>query len=374
MPIPSRSLSRFDVCIAGAGIIGLSLALELKDRGLNVLVLDQGHAMRESSWAAAGMLAALDPSNPPALAPLTRLSMEIYPDFLARVAGLSGHQVPFRTLSTLLGFLPENSDASVSNPPPLNFLDPEALRNLAPSLDPGPYRWLALHEPSINPRDLCLALPLAIQATGIQMRENSAWLSTTVVENSPASRTLRIETSTGPVEAGLIVHCTGARAASAFKNLAGFSSNSLRPRKGQLLSVALPPDCDLPCVVHVPGCYIVPRGDGRAVIGSTIEDCGFDKSISDAALSDLLTRATHLVPALRHAEIIDRWAGLRPGSPDGLPVLGAIPGAPGSYIAAGHFRMGILLAPATARLMAQLILDEPSDINLLPFTPQRLRG
>jgi glycine oxidase len=139
-----------------------------------------------------------------------------------------------------------------------------------------------------------------------------------------------------------------------------------------MLSLALPSDIQLACTVHAPGCYIVPRGDGRVIIGSTIEDCGFDKSLHHDVIADLRARATRLIPALSRATEVERWSGLRPGSHDDLPLLGEIPNSPGSFIAAGHFRMGILLAPATARVMAQLILGQPPEIDLSPFSPRRI--
>jgi glycine oxidase len=368
-----QSLPHVDVCIAGAGIIGLSLAMELQRRGLKVLVLEQGRAMHEASWAAAGMLSALDPNNPAELMPLSRLSLDLYPAYLGRIAELSGKQIPIRTNTTLLAVGEGNRDQKKGTGAKHRALTRAELKRLTPALDPGASRWIALEEPSLDPRDLCAALPAATQSLGIEMREETAWLSTSVQQNQPQpARSLLIETSAGTVEANTMVHCTGAWAATAMQYFDGFSADSLRPRKGQAVCVRLPVDCVLPCAVHGPDCYIVPRGDGRAIIGATVEDCGFDKSVDDAMVQDLLARAGRLVPAVGRATVLESWAGLRPGSPDGLPVMGGISGAPGSYIAAGHYRMGILLAPATARLMAQLVLGEEPEIDLAAFTPQRL--
>ncbi len=364
-----QNKNHFDVCIAGAGIIGLTLAMELKSRGASVLVLEQGRAMREASWAAGGMLAALDPANPPSLQPLAHLSLKLYPEFLNRISELSGHPVRIRTATTLLASLADNVPAALSS---ASFLSAGAVCQLAPAVDPGPFRWVLLDEPSLDPRDLCHALPVAVRAMGIEMREETAWLSTQSQQNRVTGKpSVHIETTADTFHARAMVHCTGAWASSGTTTIPALA-DALRPRKGQMLCLRLPADTDLRCVVHAPGVYIVPRGDGRVVIGSTIEDCGFDKSVSESALTDLLARAARLVPALTRATEVERWAGLRPGSPDALPVMGAIDGAPGSYINAGHFRMGLLLAPASARLMAQLLLGQPPDLDLAPYAPLRI--
>jgi glycine oxidase len=143
-----------------------------------------------------------------------------------------------------------------------------------------------------------------------------------------------------------------------------------------MLAVALPPSLPLDLVVRTPDIYIVPRTSGpnvgRAIIGATIEDAGFDKTVHRSDVAHLRSLATQLLPALTDALQLEAWAGLRPATPDGLPLLGALPERPNHFIATGHYRDGILLAPATAHVIAQLLTGETPSINLDPFAPSRI--
>jgi glycine oxidase len=142
-----------------------------------------------------------------------------------------------------------------------------------------------------------------------------------------------------------------------------------------MFAVSLPSSLPLQLVFRTPEIYIVPRtansGEHRAIIGATIEDAGFDKTVHPADIAHLRSLATELLPPLADATQLEAWAGLRPSTPDGLPILGALPTQPNHHIATGHYRNGILLAPATARLMAQAIAGEQSSLDLSPFSPGR---
>jgi glycine oxidase len=142
-----------------------------------------------------------------------------------------------------------------------------------------------------------------------------------------------------------------------------------------MLAVALPPTLPLDIVVRTPDIYIVPRTQGpnagRAIIGATVEDRGFDKTVHSAAIARLHAQASLLLPALAAAPVLESWAGLRPATPDGLPLLGSVAGNPRHLLATGHYRNGILLVPATAHLIAQLLFNQHSPINLSPFSPTR---
>ena len=352
-----------DICIAGAGIIGLSLALELHRRGARVAVLEAGAPLGQASTAAAGMLAAHDPENPPALQSLADLSLSLYPGWLAHLEELSGIPVPFQTEITL---------QSVHHPRTLRgaFLEPHSSA-LLPQLQPGTHHFISLEEHSLNPRELAAALLAAVQATSIDLRIGTPVL---LVRSRPDH--VEVHTPTGILRGSHFVDCTGAWA-SALPPRAKFS---LTPRKGQMLAVALPPSLPLNTVVRTPNIYIVPRtrGEhaGRAIIGATIEDAGFDKTVHPEDIAALHALAAGLLPPLASAPILDSWAGLRPATPDGLPLLGrlpeAIPAQSRRLLATGHFRNGILLAPATAHLMAQFILEETTAIDLTAFSPARL--
>jgi glycine oxidase len=348
-----------DLCIAGAGIIGLSLALELHHRGYCVTVFDQGEPLAESSTAAAGMLAAHDPDNPPQLLPLASLSLSLYPNFLDRIHALSGIRVPFQTHTTLQS-VPSHIATTSSE------LTVKDLSHLFPALVPGEHQFILLDEHSLDPRQLASALLAAVQATTINLRPHTPVLSTRSVGN-----TVEITTPSGTMHAAQFINCAGAWAAS-FSHLLNIP---VTPKKGQMFSVVLPPSLPMHFVVRTPDVYVVPRtagpAAGRAIIGATVEDIGFDKTVHPADIDHLRSLATTLLPILANAHQLEAWCGLRPATPDGLPVLGPVPGQPNHFIATGHYRNGILLAPATAKVMAQLIVDETSSTVLSSFSPNR---
>ncbi len=341
------SFSDHDICIAGAGIIGLSLALELHHRGIRVTVLDRSSPLSEASTAAAGMLAAGDPHNPPQLRSLANLSLSLYPDFLDRLSVLSGMRVPFQTHTTLQALPPE---VSVTD----NELTTAELARLLPALNPGHHRFILLDEHSLDPRQLATALLAAVHATTIDLRPHTAVLSTRSVNNA-----IEIQTPTSILHAKQFVDCTGAWASitSRLPNL------QVAPKKGQMLAVSLSPSLPLHIVVRTPRIYIVPRisgpNAGRAIIGATIEDAGFDKTLHPSDIAHLRSLAASLLSPLADAPQLEAWAGLRPATPDGLPLLGALPTQPNHFVATGHYRDGILLAPATAHVMAQLLTNVP---------------
>jgi glycine oxidase len=352
-----------DICIAGAGIIGLSLALELHHRGHRVTVLDQGDPLAEASTAAAGMLAAQDPDNPPQLRPLADLSLSLYPAFLDRLYNFSAIRVPFQTHTTLQSLHPKHNSPNELN---AAHLTTEDLSHLLPALIPTGHRFTLLDEHSLDPRQLAIALLAAIHSTTIDLQANTAILSTLSINNS-----IETTTTTGTVHSSRFVDCTGAWATTTSR----LSHLQIAPRKGQMVAVALPPSLPLHFVVRTPDIYIVPRTigptAGRAIIGATIEDAGFDKSIHPDDIHHLRALAAALLPPIADTAQLEAWSGLRPATPDGLPLLGALPGDPNHLIAAGHYRNGILLAPATAHVMAQLLTNEAPSIDLASFSPAR---
>ena len=334
-----------DFLIAGAGVIGLSLALELEARGAQVTVLDAGLALQQTSSAAAGMLAVDDPQNPAALKPLAELSAQLYPAFLDRIAALSGMHVPFQTFATL---------EAGSRLDPLGRID-----ELVPQLEAGAHHFHLLQEHSVDPRQLAPALLAAVRNTRITLLER------TRLERIQASTTtVRIATNASTLEAPFVVDCMGS-----------WSPAPVRPRKGQMLAVRMPSTLDLATVIRTPDVYIVPRTDGPnaglAIIGATIEDAGYDLKVHAFDILTLNARATKLLPILAEAEMVESWSGLRPATADELPILGSAPRQPRYLLATGHYRNGILLALATARVMAQLLHDETPSVDLSAFSAGR---
>ncbi|MGH9588139.1 MAG: NAD(P)/FAD-dependent oxidoreductase, partial [Acidobacteriaceae bacterium] len=206
-----------EVAIAGAGIIGLSAALELASAGLRVTVFERGQAMRESSWAAAGMLAAADPENPAALRPLSQLSIGLYPEFLAKVERLSSRRIPVRTTQTLQG--------ARKLPSAVEKLAPDEIQSLVPGIETDGLSFFLLEEQSLDPRDIARALPEAAKAAGVVLVEG-----TSVLRVHSDSELLRIDTTGGEWRADNFINACGAWAAS-------LADVPIAPRKGQMLLV-----------------------------------------------------------------------------------------------------------------------------------------
>jgi glycine oxidase len=362
-----------DVVIAGAGIIGLSLALELAATGHRVIVLDRTRAMSEASWAAAGMLAANDPENPPQLTQLAQHSLSLYPSYLAKIENLSGKKVPVRTKTTIQA---SHAGQRFTSAETRNHrrVSPTELRNLVPELNPANRDFLLIEEQSLDPRDFCIALPLAAKAAGVTIFENRPVLS---IDAEP-NQIITIQTPTEPINAQHFVNCAGAWAA--FPALHPRASATLThgkpaiaPIKGQMVTVRLKGRVPFEQVLRTPDIYLVPRGEALVTIGATVEQAGFDKTVEPAAIGRLLQTAAELWPPIAEADILETWAGLRPATADQLPLLGKSSGNSNHWIATGHYRNGILLAPGTARLLSQVIRKETPDIGLESFNPTRLQ-
>ncbi len=347
--------------IAGAGIIGLSLALDLASQGLSVTVLERGSAMSESSWAAAGMLAASDPENPRQLAALANLSLALYPDFLALIEQLSGKKVPLRTKATIQAVTADHAAESSSS----RKLTRSELQTLVPAFALQYEHFRLIEELSLDPRDLCAALPAAAIAAGVKLVEDSPVLSI----DAETTRIV-VQTPTTAIAATHFVNCAGAWAESPALGRLPSGHPRIAPAKGQMTTVRLRGTATLNHVLRTPEIYLVPRGDGRITIGATVERAGFDKTVEPHAIAALLKAAAEILPPIAEAEILESWAGLRPGSSDELPLIGPTSNR-NCWIATGHFRNGILLAPGTARVLSQLIRGETPAIDIAPFAPKR---
>ncbi len=341
-----------DVVIAGAGIIGLSIAIELQKAGATVTVLDRGEPGREASSAAAGMLVTGDPDLGTPMRELAQASAALYPSFVEELELRSGLRADLKAQGALyIAAESERLDC-----PALCLAE---LAEQEPGLAQHP-RVHFLSEQSIDPAMLTRAAIGSAKRLGVTVHHEAQVEAVTLTRE----HLIEVRTSRIPYQTATFVNCAGAWA----NQIAGAAAPS-SPRKGQMLSV-VPRDCKLRHVIRSREVYLVPRKDGRVIIGATVEDCGFDKTIDSSKIQQLHQKAANLVPSVGEAKILDAWAGLRPGSPDDLPIMGA-GRLPGTYVATGHFRNGILLAPITGVLMAELIQGKRPRLDLRAFSPSR---
>jgi glycine oxidase len=352
-------VKNWDAIIIGAGIIGLSLAIELRKAGLSVLVIEKGEPGREASWAAGGMLADFGLEIPAPLQPLATASARMYPEFVHELEDESGLKIDLRSEGTLL-FLGSSQDRTLQESHRL----PASLEKLEPALQISAHSPLFLKECSVDPRHLTAAASAAARHRGVDFSSGDQVLAIEVGNG----RTAGVRTLKTQFAAAIVVNCAGAWAGQI-----GPHAFPTRPVKGQMLCVLMPENNLVSHVVRTPDVYLIPRSDGRLLIGATVEEAGFDKRTVTETLQRLRKAALTLVPKLADARIVEAWAGLRPGTPDKLPILGET-STPGYFVATGHFRDGILLAPITGRVMAQVITGQRPKFDLRTFWADRFRS
>jgi glycine oxidase len=243
----------------------------------------------------------------------------------------------------------------------LASLLPVPLAELEPALADPQRPAFYLKERSVDPRALCTAAWKAAKRRGIDFSSGDEVTSVTVSHG----RATGVRTIKTAFHADKVVNCAGAWSGQIPPH-----TFPTRPVKGQMLCLLMPSPTLLNHVVRSPEVYLIPRSDGRLLVGATVEEAGFDKRTDIATMQRFHRVALDLVPALREGKILEDWAGLRPGTPDALPILGPT-ATPGYYVATGHFRDGILLAPITADIMAAVMEGQTPAYDLVPFSPAR---
>jgi glycine oxidase len=342
------------VIIIGGGIIGLSLAISLRKQGLCVLIVERGEPGREASHAAAGMLVGSGNEIPQKLRPLAEASARLYPEFVHELEDESESKVDLREHGTIV--ISEKDEFPEEAQP----LSSDLLRGLEPELRvSASARAAFLNERSLDPRALTTAAIRAARHRGVDIS------SGTEVTGVAVERALvtGVETHKASYAAPIVVNCAGA-----WSGCVGPERFPVQPIKGQMLAVI--GGRGLRHVVRSDRVYLVPRSDGRVVIGSTLENAGYNKRTDVNTIQRLFRAALELSPGLEGGKVHEDWAGLRPGTPDELPILGETATA-GYFVATGHYRDGILLAPITAQVMTELILNKPPSHYLAPFSPSR---
>jgi glycine oxidase len=358
-----------DVLIVGGGVIGLTAAYFLAREGVRVEVVDKGDFGQEASWAGAGILPPGDPGHARTPFDLLRAhSALLFPSLSAELRERTGIDNGFVRCGGL-EFVPEGEQAADQEwrgeGIAFELLREPALARLEPALATG--LGTAYHLPDLaqlrNPRHL-KALLAGCAAWGVRLRPGCPVHGLEV----RGQRLVSLRTAAGPLAAGQFLLAAGAWCEALLEQV-GWRPG-IHPVRGQI--ALLNPGAPLFRRVLMWGArYLVPRPDGRVLVGSTEEDAGFDKRTTAAAIGDLLSLACTLVPGLAAAHLERCWAGLRPGSPDGLPFLGAVPGFDNLFVAAGHFRAGIQLSPATGLCLTELLLGRPPTVPLGPFRLDR---
>jgi glycine oxidase len=361
----NAEMRNWDVIIIGGGIIGLSLSIELRKKGASVLIVERGEPGREASSAAGGMLVDCLLETPNVLQPLATASAGMYPEFAHELEVESGMKVDLRDQGTILVLSSDHIrhpglQSSALLLAELSELEP-AMSKLNFDQESQQEMFHYIKERSVDPRALTAA---ALKAAKHRSVDFSSGDSVTTV-NQIDGRVASVTTIKTTFHAPKVVNCAGAWSGQIAPH-----AFPTRPVKGQMLCLAAPSRTLLKHVIRTPEAYLIPRSDGRIIVGTTVEEAGFDKRTDVDTIQRLNRAAVALVPELRNAKILEDWAGLRPGTPDSLPILGPT-ATPGYYVATGHFRDGILLAPITAQVMADLIIGKDPAFDLDTFSPSR---
>ena len=368
-------MKKFDVAIAGGGVIGGAIALELARAGLRVAVFDRQQPGQEASWASAGILSPA-PENPGmvAMVPLGKASLALYPEFVAQVEEISGKSAGFRPKGTLEALFSRDTKAELSTIIALHHglglkaepLRGEDARELEPALSEDvEAAVLRPEEASVDNRALTAALLEAAQRGGAEIFPGNGAKAIWREGNRCAGLVLQNE----KVEAKWTVIAAGCFSAT-IEGIAPYAP--VRPAKGQMVALRAD-DLKMERVLWSEKIYLVPRNDGRILAGATVEYTGFDKRTTAGGIEKILAAAIDLAPALADARVEETWAGLRPDSPDHLPILGPAD-LDGLLLATGHFRSGILLTPITARLVREWITEQRVSVDWDRFSPLRFQS
>jgi glycine oxidase len=363
-----------DIIVVGAGIIGAAVAYELARRGASVRIVDQRQVGMGATQASAGVLAPyIEAREDSAFLTLTVRSLELFDEFISRVASDSGIAVLYKRTGTVdvaasdadLRNLAANASLLASRGVRAVMLDANAVRAEEPQVSEDAVGGLLIETHGfVAAGELTRALVAAARARGAQLVEQSR-----VQRIGARAGDAVVETSRGSLAGDAVVFAPGSWAGQiAIDGVA--AAVPVRPVRGQLLSLAWvgPP---LRRVTWSSRCYMVPWDDGTLLLGATVEEAGFDERATVAGVRDLLDAACEMVPHAWSAGFRGARVGLRPATVDGLPIIGPSSAVPNLMYATGHYRNGVLLAPLTAQLVADALLEKKIDPLLAAVSPAR---
>ena len=356
------------VVIVGGGVIGLLTAYNLASEGQAVTLLERGGLGQESSWAGGGIVSPLYPWRySQAVTALAHWSQDFYPQLAQRLFAATGVDPEVHTTGLYWLDLDDEAQAlawAAREGRPLSKVDVSAAHDAVPVLGGGYSQAIYMADVANvrNPR-LVKSLKAALLALP----------NVTICEQCDVSgfvlgdgRVVGVNTATGQVLGDQVVLAAGAWSGQLLGTLG--LGLPVEPVKGQMILYKCASDF-LSSMVLAKGRYAIPRRDGHILIGSTLEHEGFDKTPTDTALESLKASAVELIPALADAEVVGHWAGLRPGSPEGIPFIGEVPGFKGLWLNCGHYRNGLVLAPASCQLFTDLLLARAPIIDPAPYAP-----
>lgn len=365
-----------DVLIIGGGVIGLAIARALARDGLRVVVFERNaRPGGEASWAAAGMLAPQAEADAPGpLFDLCLRSRALYPDFIAALWEETRIDAELCPAGTLLLAEEESEVAALQAKLAwqtaagchAEWLSPDDVQTLEPLLKSSVGALYLPDDWQVENRRLTQALIAAATAAQVRIVCHCEAVTLLVERGRVAGVEVREERWAAPV----VVNAAGSWAARMTPALLRLPGRVVRPIRGQMLALQMPLLTKLRHVVRTPRVYLVPRRDGRLVVGATVEDVGYEKQVTAGGVLGLLAGVTAAAPSLAQAALLETWAGLRPLAADDLPLIGETD-VEGLFCAVGHYRNGILLTPVTAEIVRCLVRGWPPPCDIAPFSPKR---